>query len=66
MKKLSHLGSAKETYIEHMIHALRYAGKLAYASISVIIHAAYPQWHQNTASNIAKEIAESVKQRHSK
>ena len=66
MKKLMHLVSAKENYFEHMAHALLYFGKLAYAAIAVLIHAIYPQWHQDTASKIAKQIADDVQQRHDK
>jgi hypothetical protein len=66
MKKITHLDSAKEGYLEHMVHALHYFVKLSYAAISVLIHAIYPQWHQETASSIAKEIANDVDQRHSK
>lgn len=66
MKKLSHLISANESYFTHMSSALRYAGKLAYATIAAIIHAIYPQWHQETASTIAREIAADVDLRHDK
>jgi hypothetical protein len=66
MKNKSHLKSANENYFEHMGNALKYFLKLQYASIAVLIHAAYPQWHQNTASNIAKEIVVNVTDRHKK
>lgn len=66
MKKMTHLESAGENYLLHMSHAFKYAGKLAYATAAVIIHAFYPQWHQNTASNIAREIAGHVDSRHAK
>ena len=66
MKKLSHLVSAKERYFEHMLHALGYFIKLSYAAIAVLIHSVYPQWHQETASRIAREIANSVDKRHDK
>lgn len=66
MKKMSHLVSANEGYLKHMITAIGYSIKLFYAAIAVLIHAAYPQWHQNTASNIAKEIAGDVNTRHKK
>jgi hypothetical protein len=66
MKKISHLVSAKEGYFEHMGNALKYSGKLMYASLAVLIHAAWPQWHQNTASTIAKNIVEDVSGRHNK
>jgi hypothetical protein len=66
MKKLNHLQSAKESYFEHMGNALKYFLKLQYASVSVLIHAAYPQWHQNTASKIAKEIVKDVNSRNKK
>jgi hypothetical protein len=66
MKNRSHLKSANESYFEHMGNALKYFLKLQYASIAVLIHAAYPQWHQDTASNIAKEVVGDVANRHKK
>jgi hypothetical protein len=64
MKKLSHLSSAKEGYFEHMGNAAKYFFKLIYAAFAVLVHAVYPQWHQNTASNIAKSIVNDVDNRH--
>jgi predicted Na+-dependent transporter len=64
MKKLPHLISADESYHKHALNAAKYAVKLFYAGMAVLIHMVYPQWHQNTASNIAKEIAEDVENRH--
>jgi hypothetical protein len=64
MKKMSHLVSANEGYLKHMLTATGYSIKLFYAGIAVLIHAVYPQWHQNTASNIAKEIVGDVTNRH--
>jgi hypothetical protein len=66
MKKNNHLKSVNEKYIKHMLTALKYSLKFFYAAIVVLIHAAYPQWHQNTASNIAKNIVENVSVRHKK
>ena len=66
MKNTSHLKSAKESYFKHMKNALRYFLKFQYASIVVLIHAVCPQWHQNTASNIAKEVVRDVTDRHKK
>jgi hypothetical protein len=66
MKKMSHLVSANEGYLKHMLTAIGYSIKLFYAGIAVLIHAVYPQWHQNTASNIAKEIVVNVTDRHKK
>lgn len=66
MKKLPHLVSAKETYLTHMAYALKYFFKLSYAAIAVLLHAIYPQWHEDTASKIAKQIAKDVEDRHNK
>jgi hypothetical protein len=66
MKNKSHLKSANENYFEHMGNALKYFLRLQYASIAVLIHAAYPQWHQDTASKIAKDIVKDVSSRHKK
>ena len=66
MKKINHLASANEKYLKHMITAFGYFLKLFYAAIAVLIHAVYPQWHQDTASNIAKKIVEDVSVRHKK
>lgn len=66
MKKLPHLISANESYFVHMFSAFKYAFKLAYATVAVIIHAVYPQWHQTTASKIAREIVNDVDSRHEK
>ncbi len=44
------------TYIEHFKHAIHMSYKLAYASVSVFIHAIYPPVNQNTASDIIKKL----------
>jgi hypothetical protein len=66
MKKLPHLISANESYLKHARSAFKYFLKLSYAALAVLLHMIYPQWHQNTASNIAKEIVKDVSIRHKK
>ena len=66
MSRLSHLNSAKESYFTHGKSAFKYSIKLFYAGLAAMIHMIFPQWHQNTASNIAKEIYNDVSNRHNK
>jgi hypothetical protein len=66
MYKFSHLVAAGESYRKHASSALYYSLKLLYAAIAVLIHAIYPQWHQNTASDIARKIVNDVDNRHQK
>ena len=66
MDKFSHLVSAGENYRKHASSALSYSIRLFYAAIAVLIHAIYPQWHQNTASDIARKIVNDVDSRQQK
>lgn len=63
MVMTSHLKSVEESYFVHLYHALGYAIKFFYATVVVLIHAIFPQIHQNTASSIAKKIVDGVNSR---
>jgi hypothetical protein len=59
-KLLSHLNKHPSkfnmNYFQHFTYAIKLSAKLAYASCCLIIHAVYPNFFENTATDIIKEI----------
>ncbi len=51
-----HLHDVNETYLQHMGHALSYAGRLAAAAFCALVHALLPFLFVKTASNLIREM----------
>ncbi len=51
-----HLHDVNETYLQHMGHALSYAGRLAAAAVCALVHALLPFLFVKTASNLIREM----------
>ncbi len=51
-----HPRDVNETYLQHMGHALSYAGRLALAAFCALVHALLPFIFVKTASNLIREM----------
>ena len=49
-----------ETYLQHMGHALSFAGKLARLSATAALHAVVPGVHKTTVSDEIKQMARDM------
>ena len=58
-----HLTSAKESYFEHLFFALRFSGRLFYASFAVFVHALIPAFFQFTGSSIISSLHAELQER---
>ena len=58
-----HPSSVNETYFEHMLIALRFSLRLAYASFAALIHSIFPFIFKNTASNTIKKLHDKINSR---
>lgn len=57
MKMLTkHLDDINETYLEHMLHALRFSLTMAFGSVVCLIHAFLPFLFEKTGSNIIRKM----------
>lgn len=51
-----HPHDVNETYLQHMGHALSYAGRLGAAAFCALVHALLPFLFVKTASNMIREM----------
>lgn len=51
-----HPRSVDETYMEHLIFALGFSGKLLLASAAALVHALIPAACEKTASTVVKQL----------
>lgn len=58
-----HPASVNESYGEHLLFALTFAGKLGFAAYAALVHAILPFAYQKTASKIIKELYERTHNR---
>ena len=68
MKKLftKHPGEVEETYFEHMCCAMKFHFTLLRLSFAALVHAIFPFWFENTASNGIKELNDCMEKRTNK
>lgn len=53
---LSHPRSVEESYLEHAVFALRFAGLLFLAALAALVHAVLPFAFESTASRIIARL----------
>ncbi|MFZ1815255.1 MAG: DUF6356 family protein [Rhizobiaceae bacterium] len=53
---IEHPQSVDESYGEHFLFALRFAGTLLVAGLAALVHALIPCLFEKTASNIVKRL----------
>ncbi len=53
---LEHPQSVEESYFEHLLFALKFSGKLFFASLAALIHALIPSFCEKTASNTISDL----------
>ena len=58
-----HPKSVNETYLEHMMCALKFAFKLECLAFAAIIHAIFPFWFETTASDGIKNLNDCMQKR---
>ncbi len=51
-----HLRSVDETYLEHMGHALSFAGNLAVGAVVCLVHAVFPFLFEKRGSDIVNRL----------
>ena len=61
-----HPHSVNETYLEHMICALKFSVKLYYLSYVALIHSVFPFLFETTASDEVKKLNDCLKSRRGK
>jgi len=54
--KLKHLEEADETYVEHLIAALKISGLLFQMAASCFVHALFPWWCEKGASGKLEQL----------
>lgn len=59
----AHPASVDETYGEHFLFALGFAGKLGYAAFAALVHAILPFAYEKTASTIIRDLYERTHNR---
>jgi Family of unknown function (DUF6356) len=59
----SHPDSLRESYFQHLGHAMSYAGRLFAAAVCAFIHALLPFLFERTASNSIKAMYEDMTKR---
>ncbi|MEM9968772.1 MAG: DUF6356 family protein [Pseudomonadota bacterium] len=60
---LDHPAKVDETYLQHMLFALRFAGWLGVAGAAALVHALVPSLCEKTASGIIKMLYERTHNR---
>jgi hypothetical protein len=61
-----HPASVDETYLQHMMIAMDFAGQLFYAAGILVMHAVFPFLFKTTASDKISELAGMMKARDKK
>ena len=61
-----HPHSVNETYLEHMLCALKFSFKLEYLAFAAFVHAIFPFWFKTTASDGIKELNNCMQNRRGK
>ena len=59
----SHPESVGETYVTHLLFALRFSGLLAFAAFAAVMHAFIPPIFETTASQIVKNLNDGLRNR---
>ncbi len=61
---LNHPGTVDETYFQHFIFAMSFAGWFFLAAAAAFIHALVPALCETTASRILKHLNHKIETRH--
>lgn len=59
----AHPASVDETYFQHFLFALRFAGTLFAAAGAALVHAIFPAFFEKTASGIIKRLYARIENR---
>lgn len=60
---LDHPRSVDESYIQHMVFAIRFASRLLLAALAAFVHAVFPFLFQKTASRMIGEMYVQTRKR---
>lgn len=58
-----HLEHANESYAQHLLFAVRFAGKMILGGFAIVLHAIFPAVFQTTGSRILCELYDELKSR---
>ncbi len=61
---LDHPAKVNESYLQHMVFALRFAFWLTLAALAALVHALIPALCETTASRILKRLHTKIESRH--